>query len=136
LTYFQKKRIHKKRLVGKKRLAFFDVLLAYALFILINFFLSSIKLNKFGIPCIIHLRLGDRSMLSFIKIFLKMLKIFILFTGCTILFYYGVIWVSEEYQNYHRYDEPEGTSLKVSNSMNVENSNLLDQLILFYLNGE
>jgi hypothetical protein len=44
--------------------------------------------------------------------------------------------VNEEYQNYHRYDEPEGSALKVSNAVNEENSSLLDRLMLFYLNGE
>ncbi|MFK9093160.1 YqzK family protein [Bacillus salipaludis] len=75
-------------------------------------------------------------MISFIKIALQTVKVFIIFTGCTILFYYGIMWVSEEYQNYHRYDEPEGAALKVSNAVNEESSSLLDRLMLFYLNGE
>ena len=75
-------------------------------------------------------------MISFIKIALQTVKVFILFTGCTILFYYGIMWVSEEYQNYHRYDEPEGAALKVSNAVNETSSSLLDRLMLFYLNGE
>ncbi|TCI76027.1 DUF4227 family protein, partial [Exiguobacterium sp. IPBC4] len=33
----------------------------------------------------------------------KTLKVFVLFTGCTILFYYGLLWLNEEYQSYHRY---------------------------------
>ena len=28
---------------------------------------------------------------------LKTLKVFILFTGCTILFYYAIMWLNEEY---------------------------------------
>ncbi|MGX6442643.1 YqzK family protein [Neobacillus sp. K501] len=75
-------------------------------------------------------------MLSFIKIVMQTLKVFIIFTGCTILFYYGIMWVNEEYQNYHRYDAPEGTALKVSTSSKEENPLWLDRLILFYLNGE
>ncbi|WP_066060803.1 YqzK family protein [Neobacillus soli] len=75
-------------------------------------------------------------MISLMKIALQTLKVFIIFTGCTILFYYGIMWVSEEYQNYHRFDEPEGAALKVSTAVNEENSSLLDRLILFYLNGE
>ncbi|MGG1675066.1 YqzK family protein [Neobacillus sp. NRS-1170] len=75
-------------------------------------------------------------MISFIKITLQTLKVFIIFTGCTILFYYGIMWVSEEYQSYHRYDEPEGAALKVSNAVDEENPSLLDRLMLFYLNGE
>lgn len=75
-------------------------------------------------------------MFSFIKVVLQTLKVFIIFTGCTILFYYGIMWVSEEYQNYHRYDEPEGSAVKVSNAVNEKSSSLFDRLILFYLNGE
>lgn len=67
---------------------------------------------------------------------MQTLKVFIIFTGCTILFYYGIMWVSEEYQSYHRYDAPEGAALKVSNAVEEENSSLLDRLMLFYLNGE
>lgn len=73
---------------------------------------------------------------SFIKIVLQTLKVFIIFTGCTILFYYGIMWISEEYQNHHRYDEPEGAALKASNAVDEESSSLLDRLMLFYLNGE
>jgi len=75
-------------------------------------------------------------MISFFKIAWQTLKVFIIFTGCTILFYYGIMWVSEEYQNYHRYDGPEGAALKVSNQVNEENPSLVDRLKLFYLNGE
>lgn len=75
-------------------------------------------------------------MISLLKITLQTLKVFIIFTGCTILFYYGIMWVSEEYQNYHRYDEPEGSAVKVSNTINEQSSSFLDRLMLFYLNGE
>ncbi|MDR6998623.1 YqzK family protein [Neobacillus niacini] len=75
-------------------------------------------------------------MVSFIKIALQTIKVFIIFTGCTILFYYGIMWVSQEYQNYHRYDTPEGAALKVSSEVKSENPSWLNRLILFYLNGE
>jgi arginine exporter protein ArgO len=81
-------------------------------------------------------KLGETRMILFLKAALKTLKVFIIFTGCTILFYYGIMLVNEEYQNYHRYDEPEGAALKVSNAVNEGNSSLLDRLMLFYLNGE
>ena len=55
-------------------------------------------------------------MISFIKDVLQTLKVFIIFTGCTILFYYGIMWVNEEYQDYHRYDEPEGSAIKGFNN--------------------
>jgi hypothetical protein len=79
---------------------------------------------------------GGSKMNSIIKSSLQTLKVFIIFTGCTILFYYGIMLVNEEYQNYHRYDEPEGAALKVSNAVSEENSSLLDRLKMFYLNGE
>ncbi|WP_251555405.1 YqzK family protein [Neobacillus muris] len=75
-------------------------------------------------------------MFSFFKAILQTLKVFILFTGCTVLFYYGIMWVTEEYQNYHRYDEPEGTAVKVSNAVDQQSSSLFNRLVLFYLNGE
>ncbi|SFA97697.1 MULTISPECIES: YqzK family protein [unclassified Bacillus (in: firmicutes)] len=76
-------------------------------------------------------------MVSFFKLVIQTLKVFILFTGCTILFYYGIMYLNEEYQNYHRYDEPEGAAIKVSNAVkNEESSSWYERLILFYLNGE
>ncbi|ASS91808.1 MAG: DUF4227 domain-containing protein [Bacillaceae bacterium] len=66
----------------------------------------------------------------------NMLKIFILFTGFTILFYYAIIWVNLEYQDYHRYDEPEGSAVKVTSVVEEQNDNWLNRLIFFYLNGE
>jgi hypothetical protein len=82
------------------------------------------------------MEIGGSRMISYIKVTLQTLKVFILFTGCTILFYYGIMLVNEEYQNYHRYDEPEGAALKVSNAVTGESSSLMDRLKLFYLNGE
>ena len=82
------------------------------------------------------MEIGGSRMILFIKAALKTLKVFIIFTGCTILFYYGIMLVNEEYQNYHRYDEPEGAALKVSNAVHEEDSSLVDRLMLFYLNGE
>jgi hypothetical protein len=75
-------------------------------------------------------------MFSFFNVTLQTIKVFILFTGCTILFYYGIMWVNEEYQNYHRYDKPEGAAVKVTNTMEEKSSSFLDRLMLFYLNGE
>lgn len=75
-------------------------------------------------------------MFSFIKVAFQTVKVFIIFTGCTILFYYGIILVSEEYQNYHRYDAPEGAALKVSNAVKEGDPSMLDRLKLFYLSGE
>ncbi len=74
--------------------------------------------------------------MKLISIILHACKVFVFFTGCTILFYYGIMWVNEEYQNYHRYDEPEGAAIKVSGGNSDERTGMIDRLILFYLNGE
>ncbi|CRK83998.1 YqzK family protein [Neobacillus massiliamazoniensis] len=75
-------------------------------------------------------------MFSFFQVVFQTIKVFIIFTGCTILFYYGIMWVNEEYQNYHQYDKPRGDAVKVSNAVEEEASSMLDRLKLFYLNGE
>ncbi|GMB07770.1 uncharacterized protein DUF4227 [Thermolongibacillus altinsuensis] len=64
-----------------------------------------------------------------------LLKVFLLFTGCTILFYYGIVWINEEYNYYRRYDEPMGSAIKVSTTERQE-YNWFDRLLFFYQNGE
>lgn len=70
------------------------------------------------------------------KNLLKVIKVFLLFTLCTVIFYYGMILINTEYENYHRYDEPQGTALKVFAQQNVQDSKAFKRLLLFYLNGE
>jgi hypothetical protein len=73
-----------------------------------------------------------------IKFTFDIIKVFLLFTGCTILFYFAILWVNEEYQNYHRYDAPkEDSAVKVSTEeqgMTVDN--WMQRMIFFYENGE
>lgn len=66
----------------------------------------------------------------------SMLKIFVLFTGFTILFYYAMIWVNLEYSEYHRYDEPEGSAQKVTKMLEEQQGTWFQRLIFFYLHGE
>ncbi|MRR43534.1 DUF4227 family protein, partial [Bacillus anthracis] len=43
------------------------------------------------------------------------IKLFLLFTSSTILFYFAILWINEEYESYHRYEMPkEETVEKVS----------------------
>ncbi|MDQ0161455.1 YqzK family protein [Bacillus alveayuensis] len=70
------------------------------------------------------------------NILLDMLKVFVLFTGFTILFYYAIIWINLEYEEYHRYDEPQGAALKVTKMVEENNQSLFQRLIFFYLHGE
>ncbi|MGG3891811.1 YqzK family protein [Metabacillus fastidiosus] len=72
----------------------------------------------------------------FIKTIANTLKVFMLFTGFTILFYYAIMWVNLEYQEMRRYDEPEGAALKVTNMVSAERENWMNRLFFFYVNGE
>ncbi|MGD6815672.1 YqzK family protein [Metabacillus sp. 113a] len=65
-----------------------------------------------------------------------MMKVFIVFTGFTILFYYAIIWINLEYQDYHRYDQPEGSALRVTKMAENEPDQWLNRLIFFYTDGE
>ncbi|GLI84811.1 MULTISPECIES: YqzK family protein [Rossellomorea] len=71
-----------------------------------------------------------------VRMIWQTLKVFILFTGSTILFYYGIMWIGEEYEGYHRYDEPEGSAVKVSSAVADEEAHWYDRLLFFYTNGE
>lgn len=59
-------------------------------------------------------------------------KVFVIFIACTLLFYIGLRLMHSEYEQYHRYDQPEGPAVKVFN----EEENLLDRLNLFFRIGE
>jgi hypothetical protein len=75
-------------------------------------------------------------MKSWLHLLFNTIKVFILFTGCTILFYYGLMWINQEYQSYHRYDEPKGASVKVSAMVEESENGFFDRLKLFYHIGE
>ncbi|HLR66379.1 YqzK family protein [Virgibacillus alimentarius] len=59
-------------------------------------------------------------------------KVFIIFIACTFLFYFGLRVMHTEYEQFHRYDEPEGPAVKV---FNTEDS-IVDRLHLFFRLGE
>ncbi|AKO94034.1 MULTISPECIES: YqzK family protein [Priestia] len=63
-------------------------------------------------------------------------KVFVLFVSFTVLFYCALLWVYEEYQNYHRYDVPEGSAVKVANMVHEEEKSWIERLVMFYHNGE
>ncbi|MBS4199564.1 YqzK family protein [Bacillus sp. FJAT-49732] len=75
-------------------------------------------------------------MKNMLKVFFGTLRLLLLFAGCTILFYYGIMWVNQEYENYRRYDEPEGTAVKAFQSFGNEDNGWFSRLLLFYQNGE
>ncbi|WP_018660528.1 YqzK family protein [Heyndrickxia acidiproducens] len=69
------------------------------------------------------------------KMMLHALKIFILFSGFTLLFYFAIMWVNQEYESYHRYQKPKGAAVKVS-AESPEQPAWVQRLLLFYLDGE
>ena len=77
-------------------------------------------------------------MLTWIKMIIDAIKVFILFIGCTLIFYLGMIWINQEYQNYHRYDEPKNGAVKALNAVQEDQKEwtLYERLVLFYLKGE
>lgn len=56
----------------------------------------------------------------------KAIKITIIFVGCTCIFYFGLQAMHEEYEHFHRYDEPEGPAVKV---FNKNEERLIDRLV-------
>jgi len=75
-------------------------------------------------------------MKQFFHLFFRSVRVFLLFAGCTILFYYGIMWINQEYENYRRYEEPKGTAIKAFQPMGENSDGWKDRLLLFYLNGE
>jgi hypothetical protein len=64
------------------------------------------------------------------------IKVFIIFTGCTVLFYYAMLWINQEYQYYNRYQNPGDGAVKASATMDNEERSWFDRIVLLYLDGE
>ncbi len=77
--------------------------------------------------------------MQYIFKFTQMIWLFLLFMGCTLLFYYGILWVGDEYKEYHRYDEPLGRSMKVISPTSIEERGeqlSIERFKLFFMEGE
>lgn len=61
------------------------------------------------------------------------LKVFVIFIACTCLFYVGLRYMHTEYEQFHRYDPPEGPSVKV---FETDDESFIDRLNLFFRLGE
>ncbi len=82
-------------------------------------------------------RTEGKAMKGWLQTVVQTMKVFLLFTGCTLLFYYGILWISKEYESYHRYDEPEGKAMKVFQMDGAPpSSSWVERLFLFYKEGE
>jgi hypothetical protein len=79
---------------------------------------------------------GGENVKSSIKLVLHTGKVFILFVSFTVLFYIGMIWLNQEYEDYHRYDEPKGAAIKVTKAVESPGDSWFDRLMLLYLDGE
>ncbi|MGN8647127.1 DUF4227 family protein [Gracilibacillus sp. HCP3S3_G5_1] len=72
-------------------------------------------------------------MSSVIKIFLEMMKFFIIFVLCTILFYYVIKALHQEYEKLDRYEYPQGNAVKV---FQQEEADVWERLSIFFRLGE
>ncbi|MFC7371170.1 YqzK family protein [Fictibacillus iocasae] len=75
-------------------------------------------------------------MLDWLKLMWQTSKVFLAFSVCTLMFYFGLQWLNREYENYHRYDEPNGRAVKVFNQTSETEGHLLERLKFFYQSGE
>ncbi|KOS24490.1 membrane protein [Bacillus anthracis] len=65
------------------------------------------------------------------------IKVFLLFTSCTILFYFAILWINEEYESFHRYEKrKEETVEKVSGNEEPAKDAFVNRMMFFYENGE
>lgn len=66
------------------------------------------------------------------RIIWDFMKVCIIFIGCTCVFYLGLKTMHEEYEQYHRYDQPEGPAVKVFS----EDDGFINRIQLFFRLGE
>ncbi|MBN8234763.1 YqzK family protein [Halobacillus kuroshimensis] len=62
-----------------------------------------------------------------------LVKVLLVFTVCTFVFYMALRMVHGEYERQHRYDPPGGSAVKVSSS---QDSDWADRLSIFFRLGE
>lgn len=64
------------------------------------------------------------------RILCDVMKVTVIFICCTFLFYFGLRALHQEYEQYHRYDQPEGPAVKV---FSEDEDRLFDFLKFFRL---
>ncbi|WP_085523477.1 YqzK family protein [Tuberibacillus sp. Marseille-P3662] len=67
------------------------------------------------------------------------MKVFLLFVSCTVLFYFGLKWLDQNYDSFHKYDEPDGKAVKVfsqNDSKTSEDLGWPNRLLQFIRDGE
>ncbi|WP_082233931.1 DUF4227 family protein [Halobacillus massiliensis] len=63
----------------------------------------------------------------------ELIKVLIIFTVCTSLFYMALRVIHDQHERSHRYDPPGGAAVKVSTSVDPE---WTDRLFIFFQLGE
>ncbi|MFC7060524.1 DUF4227 family protein [Halobacillus seohaensis] len=63
----------------------------------------------------------------------ELIKVLIIFTVCTSLFYVALRVIHDQHERSHRYDPPDGAAIKVMNPLDSEWS---DRLTIFFQLGE
>jgi len=48
------------------------------------------------------------------------IKVLLVFVVCTVLFYFGLKWLDENYEGYHQYDQPSDGAVKVFKTNNEQ----------------
>lgn len=72
-----------------------------------------------------------------IKALLHSFKIILLFICCTILFYFGLKWLDQNYESYYRYTKPSGGAVKVFQmNQTMHDHGSLNSLLQFLQSGE
>jgi arginine exporter protein ArgO len=75
-------------------------------------------------------------MQHFLSLVYETIKVFIFFVGFTLLFYYGIVWLNEEYEGYNKYDKPQGGAVKVMEEEESKPVFSLKRLYFYYHYGE
>lgn len=72
-------------------------------------------------------------MSKMIKIVLEMTKVLLIFVICTLLFYYVIKALHQEYEQLDRYEMPKGNAVEV---FEQEENDLLERISIFFRLGE
>lgn len=89
-----------------------------------------------GIRSMISYSWGDVHVKAFLRAVWDTIKVFVLFVCCTALFYYAMMWVEKEYENYHKYDKPKGSVEVYQEYGEDPGFDWLKRLQIFYKIGE
>ncbi|WP_160141532.1 DUF4227 family protein [Salicibibacter halophilus] len=85
---------------------------------------------------VLDFKIGGNGMQVGIRAIWNGFKILIIFAGCTAMFYYGILFVIDEYQGDERFEEPEGNAIKVFDQDSGDDFSFRERLLHLWLHGE